>query len=830
MAYTFKVSASTRRYRAYRTHRSLATAPVVILFTFCFLAASIVTFLQYFGLIETTTQLIGLTVATASLGSAFLLIYVFATTYFPYLPLTKSVAEVITQGDKAETNVAEVASFLLIGTIGGASRHQTQQGLKQAFRALLKVSPVLVMLNRLQFDRLGLIDAVEQEVIPNLTWSTFAELALQLANNLEATEISVEHAMAVFLVHPSLQTYLRQHDLNEQDIQFVIWWTTAVRESRQLAERWWDADRLLSFMGVGLSWTSGFTPLIDRFSRIPQGNLWDQIILGRYQYVDQLITTLARQRQSNVLLVGQPGVGRLGIIQELARRVNQGQAHPELNGQRVVYIHIGELLALSSSAAGQLAAVSQALNEIERAGNIIAVIDGLGSILGKSGEQRVNLTEVLLPFFSSLAVRVAVIISSDEYHLRLKNNQELLHFFEVVQVPSASSEVTLRVLALAAPSLEQRLGINLPYKSLRAITEGTEDLLQHIPFPERAFDVLEEVLVLAQSEDYKQLTIDLVNALISRKVGVPIGRIAAQEREHLLNLEEIMHHRIVNQDRAVSAVARAMIRARAGVRNKKRPIGTFLFLGPTGVGKTETAKTLAEAYFGSEDYMNRLDMSEFQGPDGVAGLIGSTEQPVGRLTSLISDKPFTVLLLDEFEKAHLNVQQLFLQEFDESRLTDVRGQNVSFKHAIMIATSNAGAEFIHQNLAAGPLPNDFDKQLRNHILEQKIFRPELLNRFDGVITFTPLSTAHVRQISALMMNKLNKRLDDEHGVTVAVTEELKDFRLEIGYNPEFGARPMARAIQDTVEYAMAQKVLKGELEPGQEITLAPETLRAILPK
>ncbi|MDZ4341801.1 MAG: AAA family ATPase, partial [Candidatus Binatia bacterium] len=300
-----------------------------------------------------------------------------------------------------------------------------------------------------------------------------------------------------------------------------------------------------------------------------------------------------------------------------------------------------------------------------------------------------------------------------------------------------------------------------------------------------------------------------------------------REREYLLNLESIMHRRLINQNHAVAAVARAMIRARAGVRNRHRPIGTFLFLGPTGVGKTETAKTLTEAYFGSEDYLTRLDMTEFQSEEAVAELIGSNARPVGRLTEQISDRPFTVLLLDEFEKAHAAVQQLFLQVLDEGWLTDVRGHQVSFRHAIIIATSNAGAQYIHEAVGQGSLPAGFDKQLQEYILEKNIFKPELINRFDGVITFTPLSPDHIGQIARLMLRKLNKQLDSNHGITVAATDELIGYLVAHGYNAQLGARPMNRLIQNTVEYIVAQKILRGHIQPGQQIFLSPEQLQQI---
>ncbi|MEX1997478.1 MAG: AAA family ATPase [Candidatus Andersenbacteria bacterium] len=824
MAVTFDTSRYIRRYAAFRAYTHL-TSPWLVL---GLVVSTVLATLAWIAvaLLSLEVTLVGVALLLTSLSAGLSLIFIFASTYFPYLPQEKQLAVVGKASEDKSINVATVAEFNLLGTLGSYTRPAATTTLSAAVAAVLQTTPARAFLARLQLPTAATLQALQEVVMPSLSWPMFSAGMLNVAHELSAPQVMIEHAIATLLLQRPLQPFLRSHDLETSDIVFVTHWLTSLRLSRAAHKRWWDPANLLRFTGLGLSWTSGFTPFVDQFSHFPRGNLWDQIIVGREQYVDQLLTTLARQRQSNVLLVGQPGVGRLGVVKEMARRVRASTAHPALNGQRVVYIHIGEILAQGTSSAMQLAIVSRVLAELEHAGNVIAVIDGLGSILAEEGEVRLNLTEVLLPFFSSLAVRVVVIISSEEYHLRLKTNEELIHFFEVINMEAISAAAALQVLAFATPLLEKETGLTLPYKTLRAITEGTEAILPHIPFPERAFDILEEVVVVVQAQKAQIIEPQHIDTLISRKVGVPIGEIRATERQHLLSLESLMHQRVVNQQRAVATVARAMIRARAGVRSKERPIGSFLFLGPTGVGKTETAKTLAAAYFGSEDYLLRLDMSEFQTENSIENLLGGSRHNVGRLTSLISDRPFSVLLLDEFEKAHQSIQQLFLQVFDEGRLTDARGQTVSFKHAIIIATSNAGAELIRRAVKAGPLPENFDEQLREHILQQQIFRPELLNRFDGVVTFTPLSPDHLREIAMRMLRKLNKRLDAEHGLTVNVTAELVDYLLEQGYDPEFGARPMARAIQDSIEYAVAQKIIEGTTRPGQKLSLSPAVLRA----
>lgn len=751
---------------------------------------------------------------SGGVGVAGLLLWLFATTYLDNSTTANG------------STLTERASFEVLALMSRASgaRH-SEAAVVAVGQALAASAAGQRFLARLQLSP----EAAAQHfagVEASLTAANILADAWRAVAHTGETLVAIEHLLGAYLLQSACAGWLREADLQAEDILFTIWWMRTWRLSAQSDRQWWQPEKILSAAGLGLSFAAGFTPLVDRFSRIPAGNLWDMVNEGRDELVERLILTLARVRQSNVLLVGQPGVGRLGVIQALSRRVRIQQAHPALNGQRVIYLHVGELLAQAASAASQLAIISQVLTEIERAGNIIAIIDGVSSILAEAGEHKVDLTEVLLPFFSSLTVRVVVIISSDEYHLRLKTNEELIHFFEVVQVEPASEAATLRSLARAARFIERTQQISIPYRSLETLVDGTSGILQHIPYPERAFDVLEEAIVVTRTRANRTLLPAIVEELITNKVGIPIGKLKAGEGEALLDLENRMHERLVNQTQAVAALARAMIRARAGVRNTARPIGTFLFMGPTGVGKTEAAKTLAATYFGSEEYLSRLDMSEFQSPESTALLIGNSLHPTGRLTALIADTPFTVLLLDEFEKAHASVKQLFLQVFDEGRLTDARGHTVSFQHAIIIATSNAGAELIRAEAKDGVLPAGFGATLTDHLLSTGVFSPELLNRFDGVITFTPLTPEHLQEVARLLLVKLNARLDKQHGVTVAVTPELIDYLISIGYSPEFGARPLNRAIQDTVEYAIAKEVLAGRTRPGQVLTLSPAQLAA----
>lgn len=817
-------SLNTRQvYRRVRLY-GLITSPVIV-------GAFLILLLATIGLVLTlvfgapSEALLGITLMSAAGTGALLLVFTFGSTFYPYQKPSATTTQLLTNST-TERNVAQAFDWSVLQRVGGLFARD-EVDLVAVLERVLSSAQVKQFLRRFEFSREDTVKAITQHVLPQLTTGDFSHRLLLQAAARGREHIGLLDILGVFLLHEEMHGWLREHALREEDVAFGLWWQHALADGERKKARWWDAGQMIDFSGIGVTWAAGFTPFIDAFIRLPGGSLWD-VPYGHMEQVEQLTSALAREQQSNVLIVGQPGVGRLGVVKEFARRVAAGQAHPALHNQRLVYIHLSQLAALGGSGAAQMNAISRALDEMERAGNIIAVLDGLGSILGEAGEGRINIADTLLPFFSSDQVRVVVIMSTDEYHLRIKNNEELLRFFEVVHVPPLSEGQTLQLLALTSPQWERATHVFVPYRTLHEIVENTSSILPYVPFPEKAFDLLEEAIADAQGRDKSMITPADVQALVSRKVGVNVGRLKAGEGQYLLQLEEIIHRRVVNQKSGVAAVARAMIRSRAGVRSKSRPIGTFLFLGPTGVGKTETAKALAEAYFGSDEYLQRLDMSEFQGEEGVAQLIGGAQYKTGRLTSLIADHPFSVLLLDEFEKAGELVQQLFLPVFDEGFITDVRGHKHSFAHTILIATSNAGAEFIRTNISdEGEVPAEFAGQLREHILQQGLFKPEVLNRFDGVITFTPLSREHIKQIAALMLRKLNKRLDAEHGITVAVTDELLELLARIGYDPEFGARPMARAIQDTVEYAVAEQIVKGQVRPGQQLTLQPHTLERL---
>jgi ATP-dependent Clp protease ATP-binding subunit ClpA len=338
--------------------------------------------------------------------------------------------------------------------------------------------------------------------------------------------------------------------------------------------------------------------------------------------------------------------------------------------------------------------------------------------------------------------------------------------------------------------------------------------------PDKAFDLLEELAPIALQEGKEQLTAKDVEAMVARKTGIPIGEPSKEERATLLSLEDYLHKRVMGQDHAVEAVAKALRRARAGIGGGTRPMGSFMFLGPTGVGKTETAKALAEALFNDENAMSRIDMSEFRGGDALERLIGTPDGvDPGRLATLIREKPYGVLLLDEFEKSERNVHDLFLQVLDEGHFTDAMGKAVNAQNLIIIATSNAGADIIWQWEKEQKNVSELKRALIDHVIAQGIYRPEFLNRFDDVIVFHTLTKEQVREIAKLQLEALRKRLQSERMINVAFADDVVDYIAGVGYDPQFGGRPMRRAIQEKIEQVIADKILAGGIRSGEEFTM-----------
>lgn len=624
-----------------------------------------------------------------------------------------------------------------------------------------------------------------------------------------------------------LRRFLFDLKLEKKDIAALCVWQWGVELAEEQQKKFWTRENLMRTRGVGKGWAAGYTVNLDKYANdvtevIARKGLGAHLY-GRKTETEAIERILARAGENNAVAVGEAGVGKKTIVYALAQKILYGETLPALAHKRVLELDVGAVLAGTGTEREVEGRLKLLLNEAGRAGNVILLIDEIHTLFQpRAAAGTINATELLLPYLSSASLQVVGLTTYEGYHETIAKNPSLLKSFEKVEVHEPSKTEVLPILWYVVPKIEAHDQVLILYQAIKRAIDLADRYIKDVPFPEKAIDVLQEASVYAQSHDRSStVTQEHVEEVVHQRTEIPVGKIALAEREVLLDLEKILHRRVIGQDEAIVAVANALRRARSGIASEKKPIGVFLFLGPTGVGKTETAKALASVYFGSEARMIRFDMSEYQLPNALDRLIGSGEDR-GQLTTAVIENPFSLLLLDEIEKAHPNILNLFLQVFDEGRLTDALGRTVDFTNTIIIATSNAGAEMIRESVQQFREVN-LKERLLDYLQKQGIFRPEFLNRFDAIITYKPLTEEQTGAVVRLLLADLNRRLK-EKDVEVMVTAELVKKIAEIGYDPQFGARPLRRAIQDRLETQVAKKLLAGEIKRGEKIEINPDEI------
>ncbi len=614
--------------------------------------------------------------------------------------------------------------------------------------------------------------------------------------------------------------FLFEKELDEKDILTVCRWFERIKKEERHQIRFWESENLLSMRGIGKDWAYGYTLDLDKYSDdLTQPLPFSHHLVGREKEVELIQQVLSRAEENNVLLVGQPGIGRHTIILELAKKVKEGRVHPSLAHKRVLSLNLNLLLGSSESLVKAKGLIETVLQEATKAGNVILVIDSFDKFVS-SGSGRIDLTDLFKESSTGARLQVIGITTPAAFQKYIFPNQEIMKAFEKVEAEPPSLKEALVILQDTTPFYEKRNNVFVLHQTLTEIVTKSDQYVTEIPFPEKAIDLLDESCVFTSTKAKKPLvTPKEVNQVLAEKIKIPLGDIKKEEQEKLKQLESLLHKRIVNQEIAVSQIAKAMRRARLGIAQKDKPIGTFLFLGPTGVGKTETAKALAEAYFGHEKRMIRFDMSEYQGQDAIKRVLGNqtTEEP-GLIASAIRKNPFSLLLLDEIEKAHPDILNLFLVLLDEGFFTDAFGKKIDCRNLIVIGTSNAGSEFIREELNRGTDKNQLPAKVLDFVQKKEIFSPEFLNRFDAVVVYGPLNKDQLKKVAQLLLQRLNQRLA-EKDLKLKIDDQLIEKVAELGYSPTLGARPMKRVIQDKIEDQIAQRILKGELKRGQKVEI-----------
>jgi len=632
-------------------------------------------------------------------------------------------------------------------------------------------------------------------------------------------------AVAIVRAFPDYQSLIAHMKIDDDDLVHGVRWQQHLRELIDQHQR----PRRTG--GIARDWSFGYIPLLTRFGQniseqMSRGGMLSAKLEAHTQALDQMIETFGTAGRQNVALVGGEGVGKTTIVHAFAERLLDASSKlPETLKFRQVFILDSSSLIASAPGRGELESlIMQVLNEAYSAKNIIICLDN-AQLFFEEGVGSVDLTNVLLPILE--AGRLRLILTMDEQRfLKIgQRNPGLVNALNRISVGEATEEETLAAMQDQLITTEYQRKVTYMFQALKESYRLSQRYVHDLSMPGRAIKLMETAAGYAENG---LVTMNSVQKAIEQTMDIKVGVASGQdEREKLLNLESLIHERMINQVRAVNVVSDALRRARAGVRNENRPIGTFLFLGPTGVGKTELAKALADVYFGGEDRMIRLDLNEYVRSEDVARLIADGADDPTSLTAQAMKQPFSVVLLDEIEKAHPNVLTTLLQLLDEGILRDIKNREVSFRDAIVIATSNAGADRIREYIERGYQVEQFEQQFIDELINSNQFRPEFLNRFDEIVTFRPLNKEELVQVIDLILAGINKTLALQK-VKVDVAQDAKLYLVDKGYDPRLGARPMRRVVQRAVENTIAKQMLAGTVNPGSTITITLDQVKQML--
>lgn len=576
------------------------------------------------------------------------------------------------------------------------------------------------------------------------------------------------------------------------------------------------------------------TRVLDQYSRdltlIAGGGGADPVV-GREREISRVIQILSRRTKNNPVLVGEPGVGKTAVAEGLARRVARGEVPDTLKNRRIVTLDLASMLAGTKYRGDFEDRVKCIIKEVQRAGDVIVFIDELHTIVGAgSAEGAIDAANILKPALGRGEIQVIGATTPEEYRKHIEKDAALERRFQPVDVPEPDEACCVRMLRALRGSLETHHGLQITDEAISAAVRLSVRYICDRFLPDKAIDLLDEAAshVRLESGPQARQTVEAsdVADVVSAWTGVPASAISEPESERLLRLEEALHRRVIGQDEAVSAVARAIRRGRVGLSDPRRPMGSFIFLGPTGVGKTELCRALAEAVYGDRDALIRLDMSEYMEKHAVSKLIGSPPGYVGygeggQLTERVRRRPWSVVLFDEIEKAHEDVYNLLLQIMEDGRLTDSAGRRADFRSTIVVMTSNIGAKAITEDrpaLGFSGAPRDGDGAVKEAVMAElrRTFRPEFLNRVDDTIVFRRLSREDVRKIARGMTEAVCGRMR-ELGVELRVTDEALDLLAERGFDPAYGARPLRRQISALLEDPAADAILTGRAAPGDRL-------------
>ncbi len=604
------------------------------------------------------------------------------------------------------------------------------------------------------------------------------------------------------------------------------------KEDLLLSASWWNqkrsdetefGDNSLGKPGIALELTFGYTPTLTHYSvdlAAPQP--FSFRLIGRQPIVERMERVLSSG--NSVLLFGQPGVGKKTVVLEFAHRAAYGMLGSNMSYKRVLELDYNALLSETADLNFKKNKLALILAEASAAGNIILMIRDLHRLVNPEVEGY-DFTDIFEKHLDKRDLKIIAVSSQTEYERFLAPNMRIRKFLEKVEITPVNKSDAMLILMQLAARWEKTDGLIITLPALRNIIEESDRYVTETPFPEKAMELLDAVVTYIKQKGGKQIAIDDTNAVLAEKTGISFASLTTEEKGRLSNIEELIHERLIAQSAAVSLIGKTLRAKTIGVIKENRPLGSFLFLGPTGVGKTETAKVLSKVYYGSEDQMLRFDMAEYSGSEGLERLIGSVSknQP-GALTTAIKNRPASLLLLDEIEKATKEIYNLFLALLDEGVMTDAFGKKIVCRHLFIVGTSNAGAEYIRQQVAKGIRGEELQNGVINYVLEKQIFSPEFLNRFDGVVVYEPLEEEELTKIAKIMLSDLSENLKNKN-IELIPTDEAAKKLAKDGYEPAFGARAMRRIVNISVGDLIGKAMLDGKLNEGEKFKLVPGVVK-----
>jgi ATP-dependent Clp protease ATP-binding subunit ClpC len=711
-----------------------------------------------------------------------------------------------------------------------AKLHQDQVEIIHLFRVLLKTREIQNLFIRLNVDAQKLVDMVDRRLVQpsagpasgsrKLSPALQEALVCAFTEAYELRQSSVDSLNIISFCYahdPLLAEILYDQEITQDKITNAVAWFRVNRRLEENYRRYRSLAILKPGNNMNRAYTAIATPTLDHFSHdltlaAKNGHL--DICVGRDKEIKAIFEAFTGGH-NGVLLVGSAGVGKNTIAGGLAQLMVEENVPEFLRDQRLVELDVSRLVAGADASQAEERLLSS-LNEIGRSGNIILYINNIEHLIGISAgaEESLDLSEVLAEALSRKNLYCLAVATTEDY-TRYIENKALGNILTTIGVKEPDTNAAIQILESRVGFLEAKYDIFIVYSALEQSVLMSSRYMTDKFLPRKALDLLERAAIVASTRAKNNPADSLcgeseVAAVISEQTGIPVTKVTASESHKLLSLETEIHHRLIDQVEAVNAVSAALRRARAELKDSGRPIASFLFLGPTGVGKTELAKSVSEVYFGDENYMVRLDMSEYQSADSVRKMIGDVDGTLGYLTEAVRKKPFSLVLLDEIEKANPDILNLFLQLLDDGRLTDGQGRTISFAESIIIATSNIGAVYIQDQIKAGTALNLIQQELIDNQLN-KYMRPELINRFDGIIVFKPLSEEDTFAVTTLMLKKIKKNLAAK-GIDLKADKSGVGILAHQGYDPKFGARPLRRLLQNKIEDDIANRILSGELK------------------